>query len=261
MKLRYVTPIQKETQMDNKQDEQSLPSADITHLVRLFASGKCERAQMELEQRLQNTDQLSEADILMLNHLKEVWTKATQQNFEPPAYYSQEDVQAMLAKCRVAIGAGDAVQGMRYAWMCFQYCASGTIAYQLALCQLVDCAALFGDMKFAQAAAELYLSHFELVYSAAAYPFTPVGVHEPSNIQLWQPDKPMPSFAYPVQAAIRGVANNSSSCWTRILERFLYTLDVSKKLHRDALEALKNCYIRTGSQEDADRLLRDFPDE
>src|SRR5579859_1452705 len=140
--------------------------------------------------------------------------------------------------------------GLSYAWAYAQYCEMGTIAFHRALSNLADSAALFGDMEMARHATEMYLSHYDLLQRAFTHSATPVGDDEPANTH-WYFLTRMLQDTYPFEAALRGIVDDTTPCWARVLE-----LAVSKKHltydtegYQQILEALHHHYERTGNTE------------
>jgi hypothetical protein len=206
-------------------------------------------------------DDLSTETLNELNSLRRLWTKTLDSSYQAPQYPAYEDIRPIMQRSLDAIKSGNFREGLQYAWYYFQYCAAGTIEFHAALSHLTDCAALLGDIEFARYAADMYLSHYDLIFKAAEHTFTPVGLYEPVNEHFWPDGPKMTQFSYPLEAAVICISKDSSTCWARILELAARYMPSSLIFERydQILAALKYYYKRTGDTVSLKQLEQNHP--
>lgn len=232
-------------------------------IVRRYKAGQREEALADINRLLNNSQELTEADISVFRVLQADWSKTLDPDYSPPPYPLNEDIIPLHHRAIDASEAGNYEESLRYAWRFVQYAAAGTVTFHMALSRLVDIAAQFDDMQFAAHAAEMYVGHACLLLSASSYPFTPVGATEPTIEHAWPNGPATMEFSIPFQAALKGIAEEKpATCWVRILEIAAYQMpNFQHKRERPiVVRALLEHYERISDNKSADRLRVDFAD-
>ncbi len=104
------------------------------------------------------------------------------------------------------------------AWRCVQFSSAGTASFNGALSLLADVAAAAGKTAVARRAAEMWLSHRDLIDAAKECDNTPVSSSDPSPEKDWSDDPPFPMMEPPYEAALICIPTDGAACWVRVLE-------------------------------------------
>lgn len=240
-----------------------IPPEKYNSLGAMYKYGRQSEALAEVRRLLAEPNKLSVWDIQLLRWMEQQWSTGVVADFVPPEYPAFNEYSPLHTLAIQSRDATDYSAALRYGWQFLQYSAAGTVAFHAALSNLADIAADCGDMTFAQHAAETYLGHYQLLYSASAHLATPVGMTEPTREHAW-PDGPhVTQFAIPFVAALKGIVlENPAPCWVTILEMAAYHMP-NYQHERDlpgVVRALFIHYQRVGDPESAARIQRDFPD-
>lgn len=183
-----------------------------------YGSGDAARAVALLDRCLEHDARLTERDRAVLGQQLRLWAQVADPDWEPPPYFAADLITPLREKCELALRAGRYDEALSHAWLHLQYTAPGTVAFNWALADLADSAALTGDISLARSACELYLSHAELLRAATRRSETPTGYTAPSREHEAAESLDDVAVAVPVRAALRGIAAGDAGCWAEILE-------------------------------------------
>ncbi|HLV81533.1 MAG TPA: hypothetical protein VKT32_14700 [Chthonomonadaceae bacterium] len=96
----------------------------------------------------------------------------------------------------------------------------------------------------------MYLNHYDLLQRAFTHSATPVSTTKPEN-EHWPYSINMLRDTFPFEAALRGIVDDTTPCWARVLELAVSTMRLTYKAegYRQVLEASYQHYERTGNTE------------
>ncbi|HZT44149.1 MAG TPA: hypothetical protein VFA07_18435 [Chthonomonadaceae bacterium] len=206
----------------------------------------------KIDQVLKKSQTLPQASSYreLLQRRRDRLAKVLDPDWQAPFYPDYEEFVVLHERSRMYHAKRDHEAGLSYAWAYAEYCAMGTIAFHRALSHLADSAALFGDMEMARHAVEMYLSHYDLLQRAFTHSATPVGDAEPAN-EHWSFLIRMLDDTFPFEAALRGIVDDTTHCWARVLELAVFTMHLTFRSegYQQVLQTLQQHYERTGNSE------------
>ena len=199
---------------------------------------------------LEMSDSLNEEELAFVNRSRDVWIKSIDAEYVPAGSFSiNSDVDVLFLKGEYALQQGKYQDYLRYSWMALQYCASGTLRFLRILSNLIDAFTAIDDVNMARHAANMFLSHYDLMVGASKYAFIPIGDSSPSDTRAWLKKADKINMTLPWEAALKYIEEDASPCWVRILRMNSETAaDEFKQTssYQESYKALQKYYRRTG---------------
>lgn len=204
----------------------------------------------KLDSLLQQASILDSRTLEYMNHIRNVWERVLDVKYSPPAYFNEADVYPLTEKAGDLQNSGQKQQALSYAWMYLQYCAAGTTSFLVAIEEIIDISLSMGNTSMARAAAEMFLSHSNLMLQIAHNNIHGLSKNQADDANDWLYYNSSEELSLPWPAALEAISQDPADCWERILRRELeQTLNRHDyEQHRaKIIEALRLYYENSGN--------------